>query len=134
MGVEDEARDEQGRWTTGGGGGAGGNKVSADGLRAFAGKPRRERVQREISSMQPSQINKELDQLSKDRDRINDKMIAAGRGNETFRETSAKSDPLAKEFNAVHDRMRSLHDEIGRRYGPGAPTRLPKGFGPIRGY
>jgi hypothetical protein len=132
MGTEDEARDEQGRWTSGGGAGSGGNKVSVDGLRALAGKPKLP-MQREASGMQPSQINKELDQLSVIAAKIADKFIAAGRRNETSRETYGKSDPLAKEFIAVRDRQATLHDEIARRYGPGAPSRLPKGFGPLRG-
>jgi hypothetical protein len=77
-------------------------------------------------------INSELDKLDRKSSALTDKLIDAGRGYERMSETMSKGDPLSVQFRAVHDRIRALHAEIERRYGPGAPRRLPKGFGPIR--
>lgn len=84
------------------------------------------------STMTASQINRELDALDKKMSKINDRFIEAGRGHERPSETMQKDDPLAREWQAVSARRHELRLEIQRRYGPGAPSRLPRGFGPIR--
>jgi hypothetical protein len=85
------------------------------------------------ADMTPSEINRRLDALEKKRARLNDEMIAAGRGHETFSETMNLGDPLALRYQHVAYEMQEYRDEIRRRYGPGAPSRCPKGLGPIRG-
>lgn len=82
------------------------------------------------SGMSAGQINKELDKLDKEDTRINDELIAAGRGSERPSDMRGKTDPLSKRFWDNVNRRAALRDEITARYGPSAPSRLPKGFGP----
>lgn len=84
--------------------------------------------------MTAGEINKELDKLGEQRDRLGQQMIDAGRGHERPSEWLRLNDPLSIELRNNSDRRDKLRNEIARRYGPGAPTRLPKGFGPIRGH
>lgn len=42
------------------------------------------------------------------------------------------TDALAKKYQVVSDLRSTYRNEVERRYGPGAPSRLPKGFGPIK--
>ena len=84
------------------------------------------------AEMTAGQINKELDRLDAENSKITDEMIEAGRGNETASETWTKTDPLAMRWRRVADRRMDLRNEISQRYGPGAPSRLPKGFKPRR--
>ena len=72
------------------------------------------------STMQPSEINRELDALEKRDSELNSRFIAAGRGNETSSETRTKTDPLAVESNRLRDRVRDLQNEIEMRMGPGS--------------
>ena len=81
--------------------------------------------------MQPSEINRELDALDK-RDTKNTRaFIDAGRGYELPSNRRNMTDPLTLEERAIHLRRSALKNEIERRYGPGAPSRMPKGFRPI---
>ena len=85
------------------------------------------------ATMTARKINAELDKLSDARSLLNDAFIDAGRGDETTNQTLKKAgpdDPLALAFKAVSDRQQALHIEIESRYGPGAPSRLPKGVKP----
>jgi hypothetical protein len=84
------------------------------------------------ATMTAAQINAELDRLDVERGKANDTLIEAGRGSETAEETGRKPDPLAMRWRVISDRQYALRAEISRRYGPGAPSRLPKGrgFGP----
>lgn len=82
--------------------------------------------------MTAGQINKELDRLSKVSSKLIDKFIAVGRGHERISEIREKKDPLALAYIDNLNRTLQLRSEIERRYGPGAPSRLPRGFGPIR--
>ncbi len=82
----------------------------------------------EPSGMTSGQINKELDKLDAQGSKLTDKFITTGRGHEKPSETFTKSDPLAIEYKAIQERKSSLHSEIERRYGSGAPRRLPPGF------
>lgn len=102
-------------------------------VRGYKSHSHSPRVLKDVRTLSASQINHELDSLHKKRSKINEEMIAAGRGHETWVETAKKTDPLALKHNAIADRMRDLRWEIERRYGPGAPSRLPRGFGPIKG-
>jgi hypothetical protein len=88
--------------------------------------------QKDPAIMTAGQINRELDALDKQRSNANNFLIAVGRGDETFEETCCKTDPASLVFRAIVDRQSALRLEIGRRYGPGAPSRLPRGFGPSK--
>lgn len=80
----------------------------------------------------PGKINKRLDVLDAQSSKLTDALIAAGRGYELSSETMKKSDPLALKFRAVHEEYAALRREIDRRYGPGAPSRLPtRGRNPV---
>lgn len=83
---------------------------------------------RKYAVMTPGQINKRLDQLDKKSSKLTDALIAAGRGHEGYGDMLRKKDPLALHGRYLYSRSTSLHNEIARRYGPGAPHRLPRGF------
>lgn len=87
---------------------------------------------RDPADLTPAQINRELDALDRRRSRNTDAFIAAGRGEERPSEYLSKEDPLSKEAREISDRMSALRNEIERRYGPGAPSRLPRGFRAVR--
>lgn len=78
--------------------------------------------------MTPGEINKELDRLDRQASKVCDQFIAAGRGHERPSEYLKKDDPLSLEAKRISDRQHQLRVEIARRYGPGAPSRLPRGF------
>jgi hypothetical protein len=82
--------------------------------------------------MSSSDINRELDRTDQLSSRITTEMISAGRGYELPTETIKKSDPLSVRMKNLFVRRQALRYEVERRYGPGAPNRLPRGFGPIR--
>lgn len=109
-------------------------KPKADAAKVEAPKPVEAKVARAAkkpSTMTAGEINKEMDRLDARRSKVNQAFIAAGRGHETPNETQRKTDPLAREWNAIADRQSALRIEISHRYGPGAPSRLPtRGFGP----
>jgi hypothetical protein len=87
---------------------------------------------RDPATMTPAQLNRELDALDRRRSRNTDAFIAAGRGEERPSEYLTKSDPLSREAREIFDRSSALRAEIERRYGPGAPSRLPRGFRAMR--
>ena len=84
--------------------------------------------------MTAGEINKVLDKLDKQLSELNRALIDAGRGHETHYDTVHKTDPLSLKCAAYSDLRSELRREIDRRYGPGAPHRLPAGrmFGPIK--
>lgn len=81
--------------------------------------------------MTAGEINRELDRLRKAMSRLNDALIAAGRGHETFQETMRLGDPLSLRVQDVAERESALQVEIHMRAGPGV-SRLPttRGYGP----
>lgn len=79
----------------------------------------------DLSMLTPSEINRRLDRLDKLSSKLTDEFIAAGRGHEKPSETFTKTDPLAERKKRVWEEGDALHREISRRYGPGAPSRLP---------
>lgn len=83
--------------------------------------------------MTAGEINKALDRLNKEDSELMDQFIDAGRGHETASQILKMDDPLAKKYREIFHRRMGLRNEVERRYGPGAPHRLPKGFGPIKG-
>lgn len=85
-----------------------------------------------IEAMSASQINKLLDRYEKESSEITDEFIQVGRGLEKPTETFKKDDLLARKYIANYNMRSRLRSEIERRYGPGAPARLPRGFGPIK--
>jgi hypothetical protein len=80
---------------------------------------------RNLAAWTPSEINHELDRLDKVSTRLTQKFIDAGRGHELPSETRHMSDPLANEANTLSGLRDALRREVERRYGPGAPSRLP---------
>jgi hypothetical protein len=87
--------------------------------------------------MSAGEINKELDKLSKMSGELTDEMITGGRGYEKAWDTLKKNpsdDQQTLMYHAIYERKTDLQHEIKHRMGPGASSRLPKGFGPIRGY
>lgn len=86
-----------------------------------------------IACMTAGQINKALDRTDKISSKITDEFISAGRGHERHSDIVVKSDPLAERYKCASEERSALRREIERRYGPGAPSRLPRGFGPIGG-
>jgi hypothetical protein len=78
-----------------------------------------------VAVMGAAEINKRLDVLDQESSAITDEFIATGRGYERPSERRHKTDPLSlRDAQNAHDRY-VLHAEIARRYGPGAPSRLP---------
>ena len=84
-----------------------------------------------VACLGAAAINKLLDVLDKESSKITDELIEAGRGHEYPSETRKKSDPLSVKFTQTANDQFLLRMEIERRYGPGAPRRLPRGFGPL---
>ena len=85
-----------------------------------------------VGAMGGAEINKRLDALDRESSALVDELIAQGRGSERYSETARKTDPLSLRYVQNGRDASMLHDEIARRYGPGAPSRLPRGFGPIK--
>jgi hypothetical protein len=81
---------------------------------------------KEHSAMTASEINKRLDKLDAVSSEIGTAMIAAGRGHELPTETHKLSDPLAVRMRENWEQRSALQREVARRYGPGAPSRLPQ--------
>lgn len=78
-----------------------------------------------VGAMGGAEINKRLDALDRESSAITDEFIATGRGHDRPSERRHKTDPLSlRDAQNAHDRY-VLHAEIARRYGPGAPSRLP---------
>lgn len=78
--------------------------------------------------MTPAEINKRLDILDKKDSKLTDQFIADGRGYERPSDRRHLTDPLTLAERALSDERATLRHEIERRYGPGAPSRMPKGF------
>lgn len=93
---------------------------------------RKTMTREQIEGMGAAEINKFLDALDKESSAITDEFIAAGRGSERPSETLKMTDPLALRYIQNWKDADLLRDEVSRRYGPGAPRRLPRGFGPIK--
>ena len=96
----------------------------SDAARRAAAEVRRQH----LAAMTPGQINKRLDQLDKKSSKLTDALIKAGRGHEGYGDILKKTDPLALHGRYLYSRSIVLRNEIARRYGPGAPRRLPAGF------
>jgi hypothetical protein len=83
--------------------------------------------------MTAGQINKCLDKLDAEISTICKDLIAAGRGRETINEIFKMTDPLSIRYKDLDRERFTYRMEVERRYGPGAPSRLPlRGFGPIK--
>lgn len=78
-----------------------------------------------LNEMTAGVINRHLDRLDKCREMLGDIFIAEGRGHELPSETFKLNDPLAIIFQELHDVNTLIRNEVSRRYGPGAPSRLP---------
>lgn len=82
--------------------------------------------------MTAGEINKALDRLDAADSKLTEELIRTGRGRELRQTTLKASDPLALKVRAIYEQSSALRNEISRRYGPGEPSRLPKGFGPVK--
>ena len=82
-------------------------------------------VNGDVEKMTASVINHNLDRVDKAGSELTDIFIEEGRGYEKPSETFQLSDPLATLYKQLHDARTLLRNEIDRRYGPGAPSRLP---------
>jgi hypothetical protein len=91
------------------------------------------RPKKSAAEMSAAEINKALDRLDVRQSKNTDRFIEAGRGHERPNEYLEKDDPLSREARDIWEQQSALRYEIERRYGPRAPSRLPRGFGPIRG-
>jgi len=87
----------------------------------------------DVACMTAGQINKALDRSDKLGNELIAEFIAAGRGHERFSAIAAKDDDLSRRYIAAANAQYKLKHEVSRRYGPGAPYRLPRGFGPLPG-
>jgi hypothetical protein len=85
---------------------------------------------KEPSEMTAGEINKALDKIDAESSKLTRQFIDAGRGHERPSEYLRMSDPLAMKAQELHKKRTALAIERDMRYGPGAPSRLPKGFGP----
>ena len=86
-----------------------------------------------VEKMTATEINRALDRIDREASALNDEFIAAGRGHERPSETWKMSDPLAERMKRIEGDRSTLRNEVLRRYGPGAPYRLPSGFRAKRG-
>ena len=93
---------------------------------------RARRAAKSPATMSATEINKRLDQLDQKSSLLTDQMIEAGRGQERPSDYAKKTDPLSMEINVVANEFADLRAEMSRRYGPNVPSRLPRGFGPIK--
>jgi hypothetical protein len=84
------------------------------------------------AEMSGAEINKELDRHDARSSELTRELIDAGHGSVRFNDLPATGHPAGREMHDLSARTGRLRSEIARRYGPGAPSRLPKGFGPIR--
>lgn len=84
-----------------------------------------------VATWPAAKINAALDRLEARSSKNTAAFIDAGRGYERPSDYMYKDDPLSREAIAISDAQGTLRNEIFRRYGPSAPHRLPRGFGPI---
>lgn len=98
----------------------------------MAARARKRLTREQVEAMGAAAINKWMDVLDKESSGLMDEFIAAGRGRERLQEIVRMTDPLAMRYIQNWEDSSLLRDEIARRYGPGAPSRLPRGFGPIK--
>lgn len=88
--------------------------------------------ERDPATMTPGMLNRELDSLATRSELATDAMIEAGRGHWKHSDivlAADGGDALCQRYVEIHKRQQALRAEIDARYGPGAPHRLPKGFG-----
>lgn len=88
----------------------------------------------DVATWPASKINAALDRLDKLSSANTDDFINAGRGHERPSEylRADRTDPLSRRAQELYSAESAIRYEINRRYGPGAPSRLPRGFGPIK--
>jgi hypothetical protein len=82
--------------------------------------------------MTAGEINKALDKLDAISSKLAQEAIDAGMGHLRMSEIEASGHPVGEKYRELWKKRVPLRIEVERRYGPGAPSRLPKGFGPIR--
>jgi hypothetical protein len=80
--------------------------------------------------MTAGEINRQLEKVDAEISKLNSEMIAAGYGHVKYWDTEKEAPKFWPRFKALHDRRQALRTEIELRYGPGAPSKLPRGFGP----
>ncbi len=90
----------------------------------------------DVSTMSAREINNELDKIDKAHSELTDDLINQGHGHIPIQQLMEKDIPAAKQYKELFNRREHLRNEIAKRYGPSAPSRLPthkRGmFGPIK--
>jgi hypothetical protein len=76
-------------------------------------------------------INKALDKIDDKISKMTQRMIDKGYGSIRHSDLPM-TDPEVVEYKKLYDERATYKNEIDHRYGPGAPSRLPKGFGPVK--
>jgi hypothetical protein len=94
--------------------------------------PKKVKTVKPLAEMRASEINRELDKIERRSANNTDAFLVAGRGHERPSEYLKKTDPLSLEALAIFEQRSAIRAEMERRYGPNCPSRLPRGFGPIR--
>jgi hypothetical protein len=84
----------------------------------------------DVESLSAAAVNKALDRLDAEQSKLLDALIEAGLGTTRLQTILKLDHPVARQYAALTDQILLLQEEIKRRYGPGAPSRLPRGFGP----
>jgi hypothetical protein len=106
--------------------------VSSDGKHVLVRKLNPTSNPKSPSLMSAGEINKALDAIDAQVSKLTQEFIDAGRGHERPSEYLKMNDPLANRAKDLYNKRSALQIEKDMRYGPGAPSRLPKGrgFGP----
>lgn len=86
----------------------------------------------DIRNMTAGQLNSALDRIDAAMSKVTQQFIDAGRGHERPSEYLGKSDPLSMRAKELTDQRSAIRIEMEMRYGPGVPSHLPKGFGPLK--
>jgi hypothetical protein len=86
----------------------------------------------QVEALGAAAINRALDSLDKEQSLLLDQLIEAGFGRTRLQEILKMDHPVAQQYAKVTGQINLLRGEVERRYGPGAPSRLPRGFGPIK--
>lgn len=78
-----------------------------------------------VENLTSGQINRALDRLDKASSKLTDVFIAIGRGDELPSTTFQQKDDVSLIYRRLFDLRSVFRNEVSRRYGPGAPSRLP---------
>jgi hypothetical protein len=69
-------------------------------------------------SMTDSELRRAYASAQNQKSKVNERMIRAGRGEETYEQTMRASDPLAKQYQKHSNRIGDIQNVAQRRWGP----------------